>query len=182
MEILITIIDMIWLMLPAYLANPAAAISAVTGKPGRPIDFGRSYKGTRILGDGKTFKGFLTGIIFGIIIALIENLINKKFLNSSLPEFSYISMLTLPFGAMLGDLIASFFKRRLRMERGQAFPFVDQLDFVIGAWIITIIFAKDWFYQNFTIEIIIAAILLTPILHLLVNIIGYKIGVSREPW
>lgn len=182
MEIFLIIVKMLWLMLPAYLANPAAAVSAKIGKQGKPIDFGKNYKGKRIFGDGKTFKGFFTGVLFGIITAFVENQVNTSIFNNFMPVFNYISIISLPAGAMLGDLIASFFKRRLGFARGQAFPLVDQLDFVFGAWIITLIFTGSWFLQNFTIYIIIATLLLTPILHLFVNMIGYKIGISREPW
>jgi len=169
-------------MMPAYLANPAASlIISFTGQ-GVPIDFGQEINGKRILGDGKTFKGFFAGAIFGIAVAAFENFINSHFLNKSMPIFTFIPMITLPFGAMIGDLVASMFKRRLNLERGQAFPIVDQLDFVFGAWIVTIIFAFNWFFANFTTNIIVAALILTPILHLLTNLIGYKLGLSREPW
>ncbi|EKE03130.1 MAG: hypothetical protein ACD_20C00251G0001 [uncultured bacterium] len=176
------IITMIWLMLPAYLANPAAAVSAKVGPPGKPIDLEKCYKGHRILGDGKTYKGFFTGVIFGILVAICENLINEYWLAMSMPYFSIAAIIALPFGSMFGDALASFFKRQIGFQRGQAFPLVDQLDFVIGAWLITLIFATTWFLTNFTVEIIFAALILTPIFHLIVNIIGYKIGVSREPW
>lgn len=182
MEILNIIIKMLWLMLPAYLSNPAAALSVTLTGAGRPIDQGKYYKGHRIFGEGKTYKGIFSGIFFGIFIGFIQNFININFLNNSMPNFDFISVITLPTGAMLGDLTASFFKRRFGMARGQAFPLVDQLDFVAGAWIMTILFDKIWFLQNFTAEIIIAALVLTPILHRLVNVIGYKIGVSKEPW
>ncbi|MFH0702875.1 MAG: CDP-2,3-bis-(O-geranylgeranyl)-sn-glycerol synthase [bacterium] len=182
MEIFAVIIKMLWLMLPAYLSNPAAAISVAKTGTGKPIDFGKFYKNKRILGDGKTYKGLFSGIFFGIFIAILQNFINKLFLNESMPQFNYASIITLPVGAMLGDLTASFFKRRLGLTRGQSFPLVDQLDFVAGAWIFTIIFSNAWFQKNFSLEIILTAIILTPILHLIVNIIGYKIGISKEPW
>lgn len=169
-------------MLPAYLANPAAAIAAKAGKPGSPIDNGKYYKGKRIFGDGKTYKGFFSGICFGIFIAFIENFMNSTLLNNSMPQFTIAALISLPVGSMAGDLIASFFKRRFGLERGTAFPLLDQLDFVFGAWLITAIFATSWFMNNFTREIIFAAILLTPFLHLIVNIIGYRVGISREPW
>lgn len=173
---------MIWLMLPAYLANPAAAISAKIAHAGRPIDAGKCYKNNRILGDGKTYKGLFSGIGFGIFIAVLQNIINANFLNNQMPFFSVIPALTMPAGSLLGDLTASFFKRRLGLKRGQAFPLVDQLDFVFGAWIFTIIFAPDWYHQFFTVPIILTTLLLTPLFHLLFNLIGYKIGISREPW
>ena len=182
MEIANIIIKMLWLMLPAYLSNPAAALSVAMAGAGIPIDQGKYYKGHRIFGEGKTCKGLFSGILFGVFVGILQNIINIEFLGRSMPNFNFLSIITMPTGAMLGDLTASFFKRRFGMERGQLFPLVDQLDFVAGAWIITILFDKGWFLHNFKIDIIISALVLTPILHRLVNVIGYKIGVSKEPW
>lgn len=182
MEILEIIIKMVWIMLPAYLANPAAAIIVKLTGTGIPIDFYKSIGDTRILGNGKTFKGFFFGVSFGIFVAIIQNLINIRFLNSYFVTFNLIAIFTLPFGSLLGDLIASFFKRRTGFKRGQAFPLLDQLDFVIGAGLLTYIFNSKWFVKNFTVEILITVLILTPILHLLFNVIGYKLKISKEPW
>ena len=44
----------VWLMLPALIPNSAAVLFG----GGRPMDFGKSWRGKRLLGDGKTWKGF----------------------------------------------------------------------------------------------------------------------------
>ncbi|HPS92347.1 MAG TPA: CDP-archaeol synthase, partial [Methanothrix sp.] len=59
---------------------------------------------------------------------------------------------------------------------------IDQLDFVIGSWVLTIILAPIWFWQNFTLSIMIIVLIITPILHRVMNIIGYHMGSKREPW
>lgn len=82
----------------------------------------------------------------------------------------------LSFGALLGDLVGSFMKRRLSLERGQPAPFLDQLDFVVGALALSFI---EFIPQ---IEIIIALLVFTPIIHLTANIIGYKLKLKKEPW
>lgn len=169
----------VWLMLPASLANPAAAIAGHFSGSFKPVDFGKSWGKTRILGDGKTIEGFIYGVAFGLLVAVIQNYF-APYLN--MPVFPLIVIFTLPIGSLAGDLIASFFKRRLNIGRGQALPLIDQLDFVFGAWILTIIFDSSWFFDNFVLLIIIATLILTPILHLLFNIVGYKLGVSKEPW
>jgi len=57
----------IWFGLPAWIANA----SPVLGGGGRAIDGGRFYRdGRRILGDGKTIRGFIVGIIFGVLTGL----------------------------------------------------------------------------------------------------------------
>ena len=170
---------MIWLMLPAYLANPAASLSRFFSDSFKPIDFGKSWGNNRILGDGKSFEGFIYGVGFGILIAIIECLLADTL---NMPRFAPVAMITLPLGSLSGDLVASFFKRRMNFQRGAAFPLLDQLDFVFGAWLLTYIFSPAWFTEYFTPPIIIATLILTPVLHLLLNVIGYKIGVNKHPW
>lgn len=169
-------------MLPAYLANPAAAISGKTNKFNVPIDLGKEIKGQRIFGDGKTYKGFITGVTFGILVGVIQNLLNSTVLNNSMPVFTYKAVFALSFGSMSGDLVASFLKRRLGIERGEQFFPVDQLDFAFGSWLITLLISPYWFVKNFTLPIIVTALILTPVFHRIVNIIGYKLRISRNPW
>lgn len=168
-----------WLMLPAYIPNTSAAL--IKGKI--PLDFGKNFiDGRRMLGDGKTYRGFILGALCGFILGLIQ-MISVHFYNPfEVPQFEIIGLLCLSFGAMFGDSAASFFKRRLKLERGALFPVVDQLDFVFGAWLLCLIFARDWFLNAFTIDIIIATLVISPILHLVVNRIGYKMGKKDVPW
>jgi CDP-2,3-bis-(O-geranylgeranyl)-sn-glycerol synthase len=83
---------------------------------------------------------------------------------------------------MLGDLTKSFFKRRLGLDRGSPLPVADQLDFVVGAWVLTFIFFRDWFVQNFTLPVILVLLILSPLLHVAINLLGYKLGKKKEPW
>ncbi|MCD4810394.1 MAG: CDP-archaeol synthase, partial [Methanosarcinales archaeon] len=76
----------------------------------------------------------------------------------------------------------SFIKRRLDLERGAMFPVADQLDFVLGAWVLTYIFAAHWFNTYFSFWIIVTVLVATPLLHLATNILGYLIKVKKEPW
>jgi CDP-2,3-bis-(O-geranylgeranyl)-sn-glycerol synthase len=169
------IIKAVWLMLPAYIANPTAVVFG----GGKPIDFGKNWlDGRRILGDGKTFRGLIGGTACGIIMGLIQ----MQLLPQSMGNFTFTAIITLSLGALLGDIVKSFFKRRLRFERGAKLPIIDQLDFVAGAWILTYIVDPQWFTGNFTFWVVISVLLLTPILHRLTNIIGYYIKVKKEPW
>jgi CDP-2,3-bis-(O-geranylgeranyl)-sn-glycerol synthase len=179
--IITTIITAIWLMLPAYLPNNFAVLFG----GGTPIDFGQTFQdGRRTLGDGKTYRGTIAGTACGILVGLLLNLIAPSV---GLPTFGVglgqIPVLVgLSFGAMLGDIVAAFFKRRLGLKRGAKLFIIDQLDFVIGSWVLTMILAPQWFWQNFTPEIMITVLIVTPILHRITNIIGYRIGAKREPW
>ena len=129
-------------MLPAYIANPTAVVFG----GGTPIDLGKNWKdGRRIFGDGKTFRGLIGGTACGIIIRSYPD---AGHFTCNFLELSRLYLLfTLSFGALLGDMTKSFFKRRLGYERGAKFPLVDQLDFVAGAWILTYAFDPVWFSE-----------------------------------
>jgi CDP-2,3-bis-(O-geranylgeranyl)-sn-glycerol synthase len=175
------LITAIWLMLPAYLPNNCAVIFG----GGTPLDLGRKFKdGQRITGDGKTFRGTIAGTVCGIAAGLVLNLtapaLGMPTFGSGLGQMAVLVGLSL--GSMIGDLVASFFKRRLGLKRGAKLYIVDQLDFVFGAWALAAILAPSWFWENFTLEIALIVLVVTPILHRLTNIIGYKIGAKREPW
>jgi len=181
MDIIITIITAFWLMLPAYLPNNFAVIFG----GGTPLDFGQTFQdGKRTLGDGKTYRGTIAGTACGILVGLLLNLAAPYL---GLPAFGtgwgqLPVLLGLSFGAMLGDIVAAFFKRRLGLKRGAKLFIIDQLDFVIGAWVLTMLLAPEWFWANFTPVIIVTVLIITPILHRITNIIGYRIGAKREPW
>ncbi len=175
------LITAIWLMLPAYLPNNFAALLG----GGTPIDLGQKFNdGRRIMGDGKTYRGTLAGSLCGFLVGLIMNMSAPTF---GLPTFGsgfeqVFVLVGLSLGAMLGDILASFFKRRLGMKRGAQFFVIDQLDFVFGSWLLTAILAPGWFWHNFTPAIIVIVLVITPVLHRITNIIGYRIGAKREPW
>ncbi len=175
-------------MLPAYIPNSMAAVFG----GGRPIDGGRVLKdGRRILGDGKTYRGLFAGIACGVLLGLLQMALlssMSEHLDISLPSFSgsgsqtMVVLLSLASGSLFGDMFKSFFKRRFGMKRGASLPLVDQLDFVLGAWAFTYLSSPGWFTLNFTRNIMIAVLIITPLIHLATNVIGYLMGVKKEPW
>lgn len=171
----------IWFMLPAYIPNNAAVL--VGG--GRPIDGGRTFRGARLLGDGKTWRGLVGGVIAGIAVAFVLNAAEPTVAELSgfdLPSFSAVAMVSLPLGALLGDIGASFLKRRLGAERGAAVPGLDQFDLVIGSLGLTAIFAWGWLAATLTWWMLVVILVLTPLLHAATNAIAYLIGVKDVPW
>ena len=169
------IAEAIWLILPAYIANSSAVI--VGG--GKPIDFGKKWKGRPIFGEGKTWRGLVGGIFFGSIAGIIQNRIWNVFGNG----FSSIEViLALSAGALLGDIVKSFFKRRMNISRGKPLPIIDQIDFLIGAFILAFILNKEWFLAHFTLYHILFLLLFTPALHIVTNIIAYLLGLKKVPW
>jgi CDP-diglyceride synthetase len=192
-EIGTAIVVGLWIMLPAYLPNSFAAVFG----GGKPIDRGKTMKdGRRILGDGKTWRGLFAGILLGGTIGLIEILLLSRgfhFFGISLPGYSLenagtldigaiIAILSLAIGALLGDMGFSFLKRRLGLQRGQSLPLADQYDFLIGAFLLTALTSYGWLTATFDWMTLIVVIIMTPMLHLGTNIIGYWLGIKNEPW
>ncbi len=181
MAVLETIVLAVWAMLPAYVPNNAAVLAG----GGRPIDGGRTWGGKRVLGDGKTWRGTAAGIIAGLALAGLLSAAAgdvSQLLGVDLPEFTVPAALGLAAGAMLGDILASFLKRRTGRERGAMFPGLDQLDFVAVSLPLTALLATEWFQTVFTWEVILVVVVLTPLLHVGTNAIGYALGLKNEPW
>lgn len=182
MSVLATVATALWAALPAYVPNNAAVLAG----GGRPIDGGRTWDGKRVLGDGKTWRGTLAGIVAGTLLALLLNAVNGTVADSvglsGLPEFPLLAAVALALGAMLGDIGASFLKRRTGRERGAAFPGLDQLDFVVGALLLAAIADFSWFTRTFTVPILVVILVATPLLHVVTNTIAYWLGLKDEPW
>ncbi len=176
---ILSLVSAVWIMLPAYLPNPVAALTG----GGTPIDLGRNFSdGKRIFGDGKTFRGLIIGILAGIGIGLVQIRVSGAFGWENLPEHTYMSITLLAIGALLGDLCKSFFKRRLGKERGTKWPVADMYDLVAGSLLMVLIFDPEWLFANMTLLIFVLILILTPILHRGINIIGYHFRVKEVPW
>ncbi|MFH0818351.1 MAG: CDP-archaeol synthase, partial [Candidatus Micrarchaeota archaeon] len=62
------VLKLIILISPAYVANASPVI--LGGGP--PIDFGKNfYDKKRILGDGKTWRGFFMGVFSGTLVGVL---------------------------------------------------------------------------------------------------------------
>lgn len=166
-------------MLPAYVPNSVAACFG----GGRPIDGGRTFPdGTRIFGDGKTYRGFLTGVFGGLLTGLVQIVLQGALEISFLPAHTLTSVILLAVGALLGDLLKSFFKRRLKIPSGGKWLVADQYDLVAGAFLLLAIFDPAWLFDNITLPVLFWIMVITPLLHKIANVIGFITGVKNVPW
>ena len=175
------IVGALWAMLPAYVPNNAAVVFG----GGPPIDGGRRLWGTRLLGDGKTWRGTAAGTAAGVAVALVLDAVRLPVgaaLGVALPPIPPLVAVGLAGGAMLGDVVASFLKRRLGRARGASVPGLDQLDFVAGALGTTALVAPGWVAQVFPPVAVVAVVVLTPALHLGTNVVAHRLGLKAEPW
>lgn len=154
----------IYFMLPAYLSNAGAL--AFGG--GKPLDSGRNFTdGRRIFGDGVTWRGTIIGIGIGTLVGLTQGIIT-----GNIPQGMMLGFF-LGMGALIGDACGSFIKRRMNIERGRPTPFLDQLDFVVGA----LVFASIVVILPFNMIILI--LIISFVLHLSANIIAYLLGLKK---
>ncbi len=186
------IIQALWLILPAYIANASALLLG----GGTPVDFGKNWKdGKRILGDGKTWSGLLFGTLIGMIGGFGLSIVAKY--AAATPDYQFLGIddftgfplmipliFSLCIGALLGDVTESFFKRRTGIERGKDWIPFDQLDFILGVLFFSFIVSSflhltglmeyNWFFRNFTIWHIVVLLVLTPFFHLFSNFVHRK--------
>ena len=169
-----------YLMLPAYFANMAPVIVKKIEFLKFPIDFNRKLSKKSIFGKNKTFRGLFFGIVFAIIVSYAQFLLINAGFFRSISFVDYQNWLLLGFlmgcGALTGDLIKSFFKRRLGIKPGEKFVPFDQTDFVIGA----LVFIIPVF--ELTLKIFLASLLLSFVLHIIVNHMAFYLKIRDEKW
>ena len=177
----------LWLMLPALVPSPAAVLLG----GGKPMDFGRSWRGRRLLGDGKTWRGFIGGSTSGVFIGIVQISIVETMALGDIWSFgawpsSLLIVVCLGLGSMLGDSMGSFVKRRVGFDRGRKAPGLDQYNFIIGAVVVVMLFRFSWFDAHYidgnAVWGLVALLIVVPLLHRGINIIGYKMGKKNVPW
>jgi CDP-2,3-bis-(O-geranylgeranyl)-sn-glycerol synthase len=198
------ILQALWLFLPAYMANmaPVFAMKLLPDWTAR-MDGGKVWKdGRPMLGAGKTWRGLAAGVVFASVCAALQSLIRKSSIGWS--DFDYhnhglVGPIVLGAffgaGAIVGDAVKSFFKRRTGREGGAPWVPFDQLDFVVGgllfaflgSWGLQLLppAAPNWWWTELGGKHwpkLVVLVLLTPALHFVVNVIGYRLKLKKVPW
>ncbi len=183
------ILGSLYFFVPAYVANmtpPIVKWLNIANPLAKPIDGGRQFLGKPLFGDHKTWRGLILGTFAGICAYCLQiSLAHFSFFQSIqlidyLDPKNNIFAVILPLGGLLGDLFFSFIKRRTNLEPGASFLFFDQTNYVLGAWVMVKIFTPHSVADNFTIWLTL--ILLTLILHIIVNRIGYSLKIHKAKW
>ncbi|MFA6422536.1 MAG: CDP-archaeol synthase [Candidatus Buchananbacteria bacterium] len=144
-----------------------------------PVDFNKSLGGEYIFGNHKTWRGLIFAPIVGIVVAFIQYLFYPSLQIISIvdyPNYWLAFGLLSGLGAIVGDLIKSFFKRRFKIASGKPWPFFDQIDAILGFLIFTYFIAKPDLITIFIIIFLgIACALFS-------NIIAYSLGIKKVWW
>lgn len=115
------------------------------------LDLGGRLGEHRIIGDSRGFSGTLVALIIGYTAWML---------------LGSLYHLVIAVGANFGTILNSFIKRRLGIERGEGLPFLDQTDFILGAFL----FATP--ITTISLPILITGLAQAFIIHTLVNICG----------
>jgi CDP-2,3-bis-(O-geranylgeranyl)-sn-glycerol synthase len=164
-DVIETFIHAMYFIFPAYCANAAPVIFG----GGLPVDAGRLFPdGKPIFGSHKTVRGLLAGLIVGTLVGFAQQFVPFGQQSASLG-------FTLSLGALVGDLMDSFMKRRLGLTPGSPVPLADQLDFILGAFLFAAAIG-----QSPPISWILIILVVTPPIHLLTNFVAYLLGAKNK--
>lgn len=115
------------------------------------------------------------GILIGSFTGLLLNYFFPHYaVMVSLNYLEYAILLSI--GAILGDIIGSYIKRRIKMKRGQPAHVLDQLDFVVGGLTLGLLVS----IPNWTG--ILLLIMITPFMHMAFNRLAFSLKIKNVPW
>ena len=162
------LLQLVYLMLPAYAANMAPPFSKYWKGANRPI-------AARWLGTHKTIVGFAVGVAAAILVTFVQSRVGWS--GSLASDEAWLPLgLRLGFGAMAGDSLKSFFKRRAGLAPGHAWIPFDQLDFVVGA-----LLAMGW-RVPLSLRDVALILGVTLVGTIVVNHLSYGLGIRDTKW
>ena len=130
----------LYFFVPAYLANMSPVlVQKWFTSLAVPMDGGRTFRGRRILGDHKTWRGLLAGVAVGSVVLALQILAHEAgFMRGvALLDYAQCSLwlgVLMGLGTGIGDAVKSFFKRQIGIAPGASWIGFDQLDFFVGAY------------------------------------------------
>ena len=149
-----------------------------------PMDFGRTFRGRRLLGENKTWRGAVVMTAGSAIGAALQQRLRMP----PLEFFDGGSVNALLWGALLGlgfvgaELPNSFLKRQCDVPPGQQatggrywfFTAVDQLDSVVGCLLaLAMVWPPPW-------HVVVTALLLCALVHVAFNLVFVSVGLKRR--
>ena len=177
------ILTALYYALPGMVANMTPIIVRKWMKSlAVPIDFGKKLGGKPVFGGHKTYRGFIFGILAAILIAFLQVELYRRGIFRSISYIDYGSACficigaILGFGALFGDLVKSFFKRRLNVRPGKRWIPWDQVDYSLGI----IVFAL--FIKPMTFWMVVTMLIAGPALSILTSRIGYLLKMRESKW
>jgi CDP-2,3-bis-(O-geranylgeranyl)-sn-glycerol synthase len=164
----VRVLELLYFMAPAYVANMAPPFVRYWKGWNRPIS-------RRWLGSHKTVVGFGAGVLGAVLVTWLQARLDWDRAIVDYDRWLDLGV-RMGAGAMLGDSVKSFFKRRRRVAPGGTWIPFDQLDFVLGALILV------WPRAALAWTDVAIVIALSFAGHIVVNHLGYWLGVRDAKW
>ena len=162
------ILQLMYLMLPAYLANMAPPFVRFWKGWNHPIS-------RKWLGEHKTVVGFAGGMVVAFAVTFLQSRVNWR--HDLLPYAQWpILGLAFGFGAMGGDSLKSLFKRLCKIGPGKPWIPMDQLDFVAGA----LVMISPW--RPITAPEVLIILVISFVGDIALNHLSYALGIRNTRW
>ena len=166
------ILKCLYFFLPAYFANMAPVLF-------RWIPFNQPIN-EKQFGKNKTWRGLIVAVLIGGLVFYLQKIAYAQgFTQWALIDYNGFSVLfgfLLGLGAILGDVMKSYYKRKANIAPGESWKVWDQLDFVIGG----IIFS--FFIYVPPVSVVLVLVILSPLLHILINHLAYWLKIRKKKW
>lgn len=158
--------DTLLIILLIVIANGGPIIARLVFKSryDMAVDAGRCFvDGRPLFGNSKTWRGLLSSIVLTSAVAVIVGV-------------GFTIGVLVALGAMSGDLMASFIKRRLSMAPSSMALFLDQIpESLIPAMFLMHIYTLSW------LDVTVIVVMFTCI-ELILSVLLYKIGIRKHPY
>ena len=170
--VLSLILQSLYFFLPAYFANMAPIIFRwLPG--GHPVSI-------PLFGENKTWRGLIIAPVAGGLIFWIQKATYQSgFQQLAIIDYADFSILLgflLGIGAILGDLVKSYYKRKAGLKPGHPWIPWDQSDFVVGGLLGSFVLYVP------PADVALVLLIFSPLLHIVVNHLAYWWGIRKEKW
>lgn len=153
----------------------------------RPLDSGLMFRGKRVFGNHKTWRGLAVNVFFCTVGTMIQAWLQN---NGHIPAWlllldyaqnGYVAGVLLGLGMTTGELPNSFIKRQLDISPGErkksllgaVFFLFDQVDLTIGIWVFLFLLVRP------SLLLVLWSFPLTIVLHVTVSSVGYLVGMRK---
>ncbi len=179
----------LWLFAPLLVSLALAAVVHrwdLVRALKRPIDGGRTFRGKRLFGASKTWRGVAIAVVGSTIAVALQKhvLVAPSLSLLDYPSVSPIALgVTMGVAAMAGELPNSFVKRQLGIAPGTTagspalralFWTWDQIDVLTASWPALVPWIRP------TLAMVVASVVITLVVHPLVALLGYLLGARKS--
>jgi hypothetical protein len=177
-------LEALWIFLPV-IGAPLLHVWVLRGDLlrglKRPLDGGLTFRGRRLLGDNKTWRGALLmcgGVLLATLVLSLWSWWWDRLPADVRDAGPLLYGFLLGLGVVLGELPNSFLKRQLDIAPGsqrtslpgRLITLLDQGDLVIGIWVCLLpIYVMPVLWA-------VVAFAVISVIHFGINVVGYAVG------